>query len=116
MQASPTQLITDASLLPEGMESKIGSAPEEKSYEMEVERCIAVTVEQTVKETVATVTEVVSEVHDVLIEKSEAVTLQEVIVEPPSPCIEPEVNLISPSSESSTSFTSPPIEINTSTR
>ena len=96
------------------MELKLGNGLEQKSCDMEVERNVPVTVEQTVKETVSIVTEVVSEVHDVLIEKSEHVTLQEVVVEP-SPCIEPEVTLVPPSSESSTSCSSP-IEISNSNR
>lgn len=116
-EASLPQNISEVTPISEVTEDKMEEIIEEKTCDIETGECISVSVEQTVKETITTVTEVVSEVHDTLIEKSEVIQLEEVVIDPqPHPdYIETEVNFIPPSSESSTSCSSP-IEIATSTR
>lgn len=112
---SNNQNVPEGASLAETTDMKSEEVNEINMCDTETGECVAVSIEETVKETVAVVTEVVSEVHETLIEDSEAAQLEEVVVEPSLSFVETEVKLIPPSSESSTSCSSP-IEISNSAR
>lgn len=83
---------------------------EQKTCNTEALHSVFVPVEETVQETITSVTEIVSEMHDAIIPTSDSVQLEEVVVESVCTSVEPAVALIPPSSESSTAASSP-IEI-----
>ncbi|GFQ68817.1 phosphatidate phosphatase LPIN1 [Trichonephila clavata] len=117
INSEPSSVITTISSISETTEIKLVESTEKDVFDMDTKDHIAVSIEETVKETISSVTQVVSETCEQLqLPPEEDDLLEEVVVESET-SVEEQVEVIQiPPSEESSPVSSSPIDISNSLR